>query len=169
MTSLDIKAYIVELGEIDHKPCWSIRVSLLKVGFWEKLICVKAMAETLSLVSPWQAKSITQHWRRGTFWSTEPVLEDFDEMLTCRKARFLNGKTSIKLFALFSFWVDVFILYIFHILYIPLHTPQKDCQLLTKKEPITDWMIIVSRKTENSMWVNRFCCLYTDSYGSIGQ
>jgi len=144
MTSSDIKAYIAELGEIDHKPCWSIRVSLLKVGFWEKLICVKAMGETLSLVSTWQVKSITQHWREEIFWSTEPVSEDFDEMLTHRKARFLTGKTSTKLFALFSFWVNVFILYIFHILYLPLHTPRKDCQLLTKKEPITDSMIIVS-------------------------
>lgn len=94
-----------------------------------------------------------------TFWSTEPGSEDFDKMLTCRKARFLNGKTSTKLFALFSFWVDVFILYIFHILYIPLLIPQKDSQLLTKKEPITDWMITVSHKPENIMWVNRFCCV----------
>lgn len=116
MTSSDIKAYIVELGETDDKPCWSIRVSFLKVGFWGKLIRIKAMGETLSLFSPWKAKSITQHWKGETFWSTEPVSEDFDEMLTCRKARFLNGKTSTKLFALFGFWVDIFILYIFRIL-----------------------------------------------------
>lgn len=36
MTSSPIKAYIVELGEIVHKPCWSLMVSLLKVGFWER-------------------------------------------------------------------------------------------------------------------------------------
>lgn len=121
MTSSDIKAYIVELGETDHKPCWSIRISLLKVGFWEKLICVKAMEETLGLVSLWQAKSINQHWRQ---WGTglsgaqnhcQKILMSYWHV---ERQDFLNGKTATKMFALFSFWVDVFILYFFHILYI---------------------------------------------------
>lgn len=73
MSSSDRKTYKVELGEMDHKPCWSITILLLKVGFLKNLISVKAMGETLSLVSPWQEKSITQHWIGSSLEQTTNV------------------------------------------------------------------------------------------------
>lgn len=160
MSSSDRKAYKVELGEIDHKPCWSIMVPLLKMGFWEKLICVKAMEKHLVLLVP-DKQNQSLSTEVAALWSRQLMSESFDEVLTCRKERFPNGKTPTKLFALFSFWADICILYGFCIIYRPLHTPQKNCWLWTKEEPVTDWMIIVSCETQNRTWVNRFCCVYT--------
>lgn len=65
MSSSDKKASFVQLGEIDNKPCWRISISLLKVGFWVKLVRAKAIGEILSLVSLSKAKSITKVLKRG--------------------------------------------------------------------------------------------------------
>lgn len=78
---------------------------------------------------------------KGTFWSTEPVSEYFDGMMTYRKARFMIGKKSNKLFSLFSFWVHACIPCNFHILPVALHMPQKVCQLMMKQQSIIGWTI----------------------------
>lgn len=78
---------------------------------------------------------------KGTFWSTEPVSEYFDGMMTYRKARFMIGKKSNKLFSLFSFLVHACIPCNFHILPVALHMPQKVCQLMMKQQSIIGWTI----------------------------
>lgn len=100
----------------------------------------------------------------AALWSRQLISEAFDEVLTCRKERFPNGRTPTKLFALFSFWADNCILYNFHIIYRLLHRSQKNCWLRTKEEPVTDWMMIVSHETGNSVGLNRFCFAYPQTW-----
>lgn len=109
---------------------------------------------------------------KGTFWSTEPVSEYFDGMMTYRKARFMIGKKSTKLFSLFSFWVHACIPCNFHILPVALHMLQKVCQLMMKQQSIIGWTIRETHETE-SIWKTKqiLLCLHrqTWNFGQLGQ
>lgn len=102
---------------------------------------------------------------KGTFWSTEPVSEYFDGMMTYRKARFMIGKKSTKLFSLFSFWVHACIPCNFHILPVALHMPQKVCQLMMKQQSIIGWTIRETHETE-SIWKTKqiLLCLHRQTW-----